>query len=83
VGKLRNITANPKVSFALDVTDVGRNIVRIAGTARRARNLPAANEHPEYRTKYLERMAALFGTPEEFGTLFSVALIITPAKLYT
>lgn len=82
VGKLRNIAANPKVSFALDVTDIGRNIVRIEGTARRADDLPAACDHPEYRAKYLERMAALFGTPEEFAALFSAALVITPAKLH-
>jgi PPOX class probable F420-dependent enzyme len=83
VAKLRNIAANPKVSFALDVTDIGRNIVRIEGTARLADDVPAADEHPDYLTKYLERMAALFGTPEEFAALFSAALIITPARLRT
>ena len=81
--KLRNIAANPKVSFALDVTDIGRNIVRIEGTARRADNQPPANDHPAYLAKYIERMAALFGTPEEFAALFSVALIITPVRLHT
>lgn len=83
VAKLRNIAANPKVSLALDVTDIGHNIVRLEGSARRARDLPAANEHPDYLAKYLERMAALFGTPEEFARLFSAALIITPARLHT
>jgi PPOX class probable F420-dependent enzyme len=83
VGKLRNIAANRKVSLVLDVTDIGRNIVRIEGTARQADDLPAANEHPEYRTKYLERMAALFGTPEKFAESFTAALIITPVKLHT
>jgi len=81
--KLRNIAANPKVGFALDVTDIGRNIVRIEGTARRADNQPPANDHPAYLAKYIERMAALFGTPEEFAALFSVALIITPVRLHT
>ena len=81
--KLRNIAANPKVSFALDVTDIGRNIVRLEGTARRAHDQPPASEHPAYLAKYTERIAALFGTPEQFAALFSAALIITPAKLRT
>ena len=80
--KLRNIAANPKVSLALDVTDIGRNIVRLEGTARRAHDQPPAHEHPAYLAKYIERMAAMFGTPEQFATLFSAALIITPAKLH-
>ena len=61
--KLRNIAANPKVSFGLDVTYIGRNIVRLEGTARRAHDQPPANEDPAYFAKYIERMAALFGTP--------------------
>ena len=72
--KLRNIAANPKVSFALDVTDIGRNIVRLEGTARRAHDQPPANEHPAYLAKYTERLGAMFGTPDQFATLFSAAL---------
>ena len=81
--KLRNIAANPRVSFALDVTDIGRNIVRLEGTAGRARDQPPANEDPAYLTKYAKCMAAMFGTPEQFARLFSVVLIITPARLHT
>jgi PPOX class probable F420-dependent enzyme len=66
--KLRNIAANPKVSFALDVTDIGRNVVRLEGTAKRAHDQPPANEHPAYLAKYTERMAAMFGTPGQFAT---------------
>jgi PPOX class probable F420-dependent enzyme len=80
--KLRNLAANPKVSFVLDVTDIGRNVVRLEGTARAADNQPPASEHPAYLAKYTERIGALFGTPEQFATLFSAALIITPAKLH-
>jgi len=81
--KLRNIAANPKVSFALDVTDIGRNIVRLEGTARRDHDQPPAQQNPAYLAKYTERIGALFGTPEQFATLFSAAIIITPAKLHT
>ena len=67
--KMRNIAANPKVSFALDVTDIGRK--------------PSANDHPAYLAKYTERLAAMFGTPGEFAALFSAAIIITPTGLHT
>ena len=61
--KLRNIAANPKVSFALDVTDIGRNIVRLEGTARRAHDQPPANEHPAYLAKYTERLGHCSAPP--------------------
>jgi PPOX class probable F420-dependent enzyme len=81
--KLRNIVGNPKVSLGLDVTDIGRNIVRIEGIARQAADQPPANQEPAYLAKYTERIAAMFGTPEQFAELFSAALVITPAKLRT
>jgi PPOX class probable F420-dependent enzyme len=80
--KLRNIDANPKVSLVLDVTDIGRNVVRVEGTAARADDVPPADRLPAYLAKYTERIAALFGTPERFAELFSTAVVITPTKLY-
>jgi PPOX class probable F420-dependent enzyme len=80
--KLRNLAVNPKVSLVLDVTDIGRNLVRLEGTARTADDQPRASEHPAYLAKYTERIAALFGTPEQFAALFSAPLIITPVKLH-
>jgi PPOX class probable F420-dependent enzyme len=80
--KLRNIAANPKVSVTLDVTDIGRDVVRIEGTAVAAGDEPAASEQPAYVTKYLERIGALFGSPERFAEQFSAALVITPTRLW-
>jgi PPOX class probable F420-dependent enzyme len=80
--KLRNIAENPRVSLGLDVTDIGRNIVRMEGIARQAHDQPAANQQPEYLAKYAERIGAIFGTPERFAELFSAVLIITPTKLH-
>jgi PPOX class probable F420-dependent enzyme len=82
-GKLSNIAGNPRVSLGLDVTDIGRNVVRIEGTARQAHDQPPAHQEPAYLAKYTERIAALFGTPEQFAEIYSAALIITPAKLRT
>jgi PPOX class probable F420-dependent enzyme len=79
--KLRNIAANPRVSLTLDVTDIGRNIVRIEGTDVQVHDQPAPDEEPAYRAKYLERMAAMFETPEKFAAIFTTAIVITPTKL--
>ena len=80
--KLRNLAGNPRVSLALDATDIGRNIVRLEGHARRADDEPPASQQAAYRAKYLERIEVAFGSPERFAELFSVPLIITPTRLY-
>ena len=81
--KLRNIDANPNVALGLDVTDIGRDIVRIEGTAARAAGHPPADGVPEYAAKYAERIGAIFGTVEGFAAAFSEAIVITPTKLHT
>ncbi len=80
--KLRNIRENPKVTLGLDVTDIGRDIIRIDGTAEHAADVPPADRQPQYAAKYAERIGAMFGTPRRFAELFSEALIITPARLH-
>ena len=79
--KLRNIVGNPRVSLTLDVTDIGRDVVRIEGTVQQLHDQPAADEEPDYLAKYLERIATVFGSPERFAELFSAALVITPSRL--
>lgn len=80
--KLANIAANPKVSLGLDVTDIGRNIVRLEGVARHDPSLPRAHEHPAFLAKYVERMGAMFDTPENFGEQFTAGLVIELTKVY-
>jgi PPOX class probable F420-dependent enzyme len=80
--KLRNIKENPKVSLGLDVTDIGRDIIRIDGTAQHLDDVPPADRQPQYAAKYAERIGALFGTPRQFAELFSEALVITPSRLH-
>ena len=80
--KLANIAANPKVSLGLDVTDIGRNIVRLEGVARHDPSLPRAHEHPEFLAKYIERMGAMFDTPESYGEQFTAGLVIELTKVY-
>lgn len=80
--KLRNIDANPNVALGLDVTDIGRDIIRIEGTAVRAADQPPADRVPEYAAKYTERIGAIFGTVERFAAEFSEAIVITPRRLH-
>jgi PPOX class probable F420-dependent enzyme len=80
--KLRNIDANPNVALGLDVTDIGRDIIRIVGTAIRATDQAPADRVPEYVAKYVERIGAIFGTPERFAEAFSEAIVITPSRLH-
>jgi PPOX class probable F420-dependent enzyme len=80
--KLRNVDANPNVALGLDVTDIGRDIIRIEGTAIRAADQPPADQVPEYAAKYTERIGAIFGTVERFAEAFSEAIVITPRRLH-
>jgi PPOX class probable F420-dependent enzyme len=80
--KLRNISHNPRVALGLDVTDIGRDIIRIDGTAEHVPGFPAADQVPEYVVKYAERIGAMFGTPSQFAAQFSEAVIITPRRLH-
>ena len=80
--KLRNISQNPKVTLGLDVTDIGRDIIRIDGTAKHVDDVPRVNRQPQYAAKYAERIGAMFGTPLQFAELFSEAVIITPSRLH-
>lgn len=80
--KLRNLEANPHVSLGLDVTDIGRDIIRFEGTARHEANHPRADQVPEYAAKYAERSAAIFGTIEQFADMFTDAIVITPSRLH-
>jgi PPOX class probable F420-dependent enzyme len=80
--KLRNIAGNANVSLGLDVTDIGRDIIRIEGTATCAEGHPAADQVPEYVAKYTERIGAIFGTAERFASSFTEAIVITPSRLH-
>lgn len=80
--KLRNIATNPHVALGLDVTDIGRDVIRFEGTATHVPGHAPADDVPAYVSKYVERIAAIFGTPDRFARSFSEAILITPTRLH-
>jgi PPOX class probable F420-dependent enzyme len=80
--KLRNVQQNPRVTLGLDVTDLGRDIIRLDGTALRVQDIPPADQNPQYVAKYTERIGAIFGTADRFAAMFSSAVLITPTRLW-
>lgn len=80
--KLSNISHNPRVSLGLDVTDIGRDVIRLDGTAEHVPGFPACDQVPEYVAKYTERIGAIFGTPANFAQKFPEAILITPSRLH-
>lgn len=80
--KLRNLSTNTQVALVLDVTDIGRDVIRLDGTAVRALDHPRADQVPAYAAKYTERIGAIFGTVERFAELYSEAIVITPTRLH-
>jgi PPOX class probable F420-dependent enzyme len=80
--KLRNIQHNPHVALGLDVTDLGRDIIRLDGIAQQVDDIAPADQTQQYAVKYAERIGALFGTADKFAAQFSVAIVITPTRVW-
>jgi PPOX class probable F420-dependent enzyme len=80
--KLRNIQQNPHVALGLDVTDLGRDIIRLDGIAQQVDDIAPADQTQQYAVKYAERIGALFGTADKFAAQFSVAIVITPTRVW-
>jgi len=79
--RLRHLETNPRVSFALDVSDLGRDLAVGRGEARVAPEESGAAENPEFRDKYLERAAAMFGDLETYAADFTVPIVVVPQRI--
>jgi hypothetical protein len=70
------------VALALDVTDLGRDIIRVEGTAQQVDDIAPAGQNQQYVSKYIERIGAIFGTADTFAAIYSIPLIITPTRVW-
>ena len=79
-GKVRNITANPRVAFHLADDGHGGNIITIEGTASLEGELPAPLLEA-YFTKYGEAIrTALKTTPEQLAADYPITIRIAPTR---
>lgn len=76
--KVRDIEGNPNVQLHLNSDPKGDEMVRIAGTARIARDEPPAAKVAAYVRKYRRHIQDLGYTVQQFSEQYHVPIRITP-----
>jgi PPOX class probable F420-dependent enzyme len=83
--KLHTLELNRKMVLGLDVTDVGRDNIRVEGVVRRDDAIVPADQNPSTgpRTSSgsVRRWMDTGGTPEQFAEAFTVPLVVTPTRV--
>ena len=79
--KIRNLRRNPSVTLALD--DTKKGVVILEGTAELLGRGDASATLQAYGEKYREGLRRLGRTVEEFTTLYSQPIHVTPVRLIT
>lgn len=78
--KLRNIAANPRVSFHLNCDPYGDHMVVVEGRAAVDEGAAPSDLHPEYRAKYRAPLAHWGMDEAETARDFSVSIRILPER---
>ena len=74
--RVRNLTANPKVTLNFDGDGQGGDIVVLAGTAHVDADAVSADADPAYLEKYSAQLERFGMTPASFAERFSVPIRI-------
>jgi PPOX class probable F420-dependent enzyme len=75
--KIRNLAANPRVSFHLNSDDIGDRMVTLEGDCRVDEAAPRSTEIPEYQAKYAEPYRRWGMDPDDTAEQFWVACRVT------
>jgi len=78
--KVRNIAANPHVSFHLNSDPYGDHMVTVEGRAVIDQAIAASDVLPAYRAKYLEPLAHWGMDEAETARTFSLPIRIVPER---
>ena len=79
--RLEHLQHNPRVALNFDGNGSGGDIIVITGQAQVSSADPPANQLPTYVEKYREFIARRYTTPENFASIYSVALRIRPLAI--
>jgi PPOX class probable F420-dependent enzyme len=79
--RVRNITANPRVTLNFDGDGSGGNIVVLSGIAEVDAEAPSADAMPAWLDKYAGLIEQFRMTPASFAARFSVPIRILLARV--
>jgi PPOX class probable F420-dependent enzyme len=79
--RLAHIQQNPRVALNFDGNGSGGDIIVITGGAQVSSADPPADQLPSYVEKYRDFIATRYTTPENFASIYSVALRILPIAI--
>jgi PPOX class probable F420-dependent enzyme len=74
--RLTHLDARPNLALHVDGDGRGGDIVVLAGTARRAPEVPPADQHADYVAKYGDGMRRVSGSLEQFARDYAVPVRI-------
>jgi PPOX class probable F420-dependent enzyme len=79
--RLEHMQQNSKVALNFDGNGSGGDIIVITGHAQVSTGDPPADRLPTYVEKYRDFIARRYNTPENFASIYSVALRIHPIAI--
>ncbi len=79
--RLAHLQQNPLVALNFDGNGSGGDIIVITGRAQMSPVDPPANRLPSYVEKYRDFIIRSYTTPENFASIYSVALRIRPSAI--
>ena len=79
--RLVHLQQNPRVALNLDGNGSGGDIIVITGRAQVSSGDPPADQFPTYMEKNRDFIARRYSTPENFASIYPVALRIHPIAI--
>jgi PPOX class probable F420-dependent enzyme len=79
--RLAHLQQNPRVALNFDGNGSGGDIIVITAEAQVSSDDPPADQLPTYVEKYRDFIARRYSTPENFASIYSVALRIYPIAI--